>query len=272
MGDNSATATIPEPDTLPDRDPAPTGANTAPDDVDSAGDPPQDDPDSLTLPPPTYHGGRKGIPLKTIIDKRKRGLSYKEIAASAGCSKQSIWERLRPYERQLPGVQARKGQEADLFRLTAWNAMSFLTPSKLQKASPYHLSLISGIMHDHALKAEGRYSGDGDLIQINLSLDEVRAKRAALLAAAPALEDSAAQPQAAQPSAQGGPGEAQAPTPEGERGDPRPRCLYPPPGTDAQRGSALHSQRGVPLLPQKGASLLPQGRPDDGDGGTDGRS
>jgi hypothetical protein len=51
----------------------------------------------------------------------------------------------------------------------------------LQKASPYHLALITGILHDHALKAENRYIGDGDIVQINLSLDQIRAQKAALL-------------------------------------------------------------------------------------------
>lgn len=41
---------------------------------------------------------KKGIPLGKILKLRKRGFNFSEVAMLLGCTKQSIWKRVKDWE------------------------------------------------------------------------------------------------------------------------------------------------------------------------------
>jgi hypothetical protein len=168
-------------------------------------------------------GVKKGIPLKKLVDLRKKGLSFQDIANAVGCARPTVYQRLRPYLSVIDSKETAKIDSAELYRLKSLEALSYLSTAKLKESNAYHLSLITGILHDHALKAAGAYNADVNLLQIHIDIGKIREEKARIYAELRTLEGAH--------DGQGGVG-----VPGGENSDPAPMLSYLPQGTTPQRG------------------------------------
>ena len=117
-----------------------------------------------------------------MIAMRLENKSYSEIAKTQGLHVTSVYQRLSPYFKQIEQFQVNKTREADLYRFKAFEALSYITQKKLDKASAYQLALIAGAMHDHALKTEGKFDSTIDIKVINMDLAKLKEEKEGLYA------------------------------------------------------------------------------------------
>lgn len=87
-------------------------------------------------------------PLGKIIELRNKKLSYEEIGAICGVSKQAIHERLSAYKQSIDELQAVKDNRADVLAVVGDSLINSLTYKDVQKMSGLQRITGFGILYD----------------------------------------------------------------------------------------------------------------------------
>jgi len=90
----------------------------------------------------------KNIPIESIIEYRRKGLTTREIATLLNCSHPNIVQRLQTLTDDVDSLDSYKIHRADILALNGRKLLSKITDEKLQKASAYQLAGMYGILYD----------------------------------------------------------------------------------------------------------------------------
>lgn len=91
----------------------------------------------------------KGIPIESIIEYRRKGLTTREIAAILNCSHNNIVQRLQDVSDELDTLPDYKKHRADILAIRGRRVLNNITDAKLEKASAYQLTGMFGIINQH---------------------------------------------------------------------------------------------------------------------------
>ncbi|RMG00473.1 MAG: hypothetical protein D6726_11205 [Nitrospirae bacterium] len=99
---------------------------------------------------PDHKDGRKDapVPIELLIDYRAQGLSYAEIAKLVNRRKQTIHERLKPYDEHILGLKKYKSKRADILAVYQQKILKHLTDEKLKKTPAAQLITMFAILYD----------------------------------------------------------------------------------------------------------------------------
>ena len=100
------------------------------------------------LPQPSKLGP-KGIPIESIIEYRRKGLTTREIAAILNCSHTNIVERLQTVSDEIDTLPDYKKHRADILAIRGRRVLNNITNEKLEKATAYQLTGMFGIINQH---------------------------------------------------------------------------------------------------------------------------
>jgi len=105
-------------------------------------------PESLPTITDPQNSATKSIPIESIIEYRKKGLTTREIATLLNCSHPNIVQRLQTVTADVDSLDSYKIHRADILALNGRRLLSHVTDEKLQKASAYQLAGMYGILYD----------------------------------------------------------------------------------------------------------------------------
>ena len=90
----------------------------------------------------------KYIPIESIIEYYRKGLSKTDIAKVLGCHHSNISNRLKPYLDEIETLDVYKAHRADVIALKGKEILKNITPDKIEKASAYQLTGMYSILYD----------------------------------------------------------------------------------------------------------------------------
>ena len=90
----------------------------------------------------------KNIPIESMLEYRKKGLTHADIAAIIGCDRSNVSRRLQPYKDDLDTLDLYKHHRADIIAIKGKQILNNITPDKIQKASAYQLTGMYSILFD----------------------------------------------------------------------------------------------------------------------------
>ena len=109
---------------------------------------------------------RQIIPIESIIEYRKKGLSYSEIAAIVGCSKQNVHTRLQTISYNPLDNDNFIKNRAEVFAFIQSRFLNSLDEQAIQDMSPYQRIIAMGILFDKERLERGESSSN---VSISLS-------------------------------------------------------------------------------------------------------
>lgn len=98
----------------------------------------------------------KNIPIEKLVDLRKKGLTYSQIAAVVGCSKPNVVIRLQGILPELETIEDFKSSKADIIANNQRRVLNQLTTAKLEKSSAYQLVGMFSLLHETEQKERGK--------------------------------------------------------------------------------------------------------------------
>ena len=110
--------------------------------------------------------GPKQIPIETIMEYRRKGLSMSDVARIVGCSKPNIVQRLNRMNAELVQVDHYKSNRADFLALKQMRMLNQITEPKLKDASAYQLAGMFGILYDKERLERGQSTSNELQIQV----------------------------------------------------------------------------------------------------------
>lgn len=87
-------------------------------------------------------------PIAKVIELRNKGLSYTEVGAILGVTKEAIYQRLKPFLPSVDNLQAVKDNRADTLTVVGDSVLTSLTEEDIQKASAYQKVGMAGLLHN----------------------------------------------------------------------------------------------------------------------------
>jgi len=114
------------------------------------------DVDINTLNPTTP----KGIPIESILELYKKGLSERKIAKLLDCSNINIHNRLKAYKSEIQGIEPFKRNRADIFAIVQSKIINKISEKDIAKASLLQKATTIGILHDKEQKERGLIGDD----------------------------------------------------------------------------------------------------------------
>lgn len=92
--------------------------------------------------------GSKNIPIETLIDLRKKNLSYPEIASILKIHPKSVQVRLTPLMKDLELTDTFHKHRADILRYKQRLLLNGITAAKIEKANIQQLTWAFGVLFD----------------------------------------------------------------------------------------------------------------------------
>lgn len=108
----------------------------------------------------------KGIPIETIIEYRKRGLSINEIAKLCGCSKQNVHERLETVGYDDKDMENFRRHRAEVFSFIQSKLLNSLDLETIKDMNPYQRIISASILFDKERLETGKSTENIDVHQI----------------------------------------------------------------------------------------------------------
>lgn len=129
-----------------------------------------------------YTGESVPEPTKlAVVAMREAGMSLVEVAAKAGLSTNIVSAIERLYDPPKALIERyKKGMAGRLYRVAS-DAIEQIEPESLEFMSPYQNMGIAGLAIQNARLIEGQATEIIDMVSLNLTLVEIRDKRAKLL-------------------------------------------------------------------------------------------
>ncbi len=93
----------------------------------------------------TYH---KGISTARILELRKKGLTYAEIGAIVGCTKETVFYHIGKLRDSIDNLKAFKENRADLLSIQQDRLINSLTDADIQKSSAYQKVGMFSLLYD----------------------------------------------------------------------------------------------------------------------------
>ena len=90
----------------------------------------------------------KPVPIETLIEYRKKGLTYQEIGNLVGRTKQTVQERLKPIIDDIDTIELHKKHRADILALQSRRILKSLTNDDIQKTPAGQRVMMYGILYD----------------------------------------------------------------------------------------------------------------------------
>jgi hypothetical protein len=103
---------------------------------------------NLTVNLPGRPRGKGHIDLSKAIELRMKNLSYEEIGAYFGVTRQAAHDKLRPYFGADIDVAAFKGHRADILAAKQAEVLAALDSDKIEKASARDIAIVFGTLYD----------------------------------------------------------------------------------------------------------------------------
>ena len=140
----------------------------------------------LTTPDPAPINGsssaHKDISLIRLIELKKKGLSFQEVAAIAKSSKQNVQQRLEPFMDAIQHLDAIKEHRADHLTVISHSVLSSLTGEDIQKASAYQRVGMAGLLHNMERLERGQSTANVAYADMGRSVAAAEARKADLMA------------------------------------------------------------------------------------------
>lgn len=118
----------------------------------------------------------KKIPIETIIEYRKRGLSINEIAKLCGCSKQNVHERLETVGYDDKDMENFNKHRAEIFSFIQSKLLNSLDLETIKDMNPYQRIVGASILYDKERLEMGKSTENIDVHALMEDIQE-RGKR-----------------------------------------------------------------------------------------------
>ena len=103
------------------------------------------------------------IPIEILIDYRKKGLSYSQIAKLTGISKQACNQRLKPLYETLELADAFKNNKSEIFNYKQSRLLNSLDEKSIKSMPPYQRVVAASILYDKQRLEDGLSTSNIDL-------------------------------------------------------------------------------------------------------------
>ena len=132
---------------------------------------------------------REVVPINTLIELRKKGLSYEQIGKIVNRSMQTVWERLQPYQDAIDGLQPFKEGRADLLAIHQSRLLNSLSEGDINKMSGLQKITGAAVLYDKERLERGQSTANVAYQDQTRRLDELDKEIAALEAELGVVED-----------------------------------------------------------------------------------
>lgn len=112
----------------------------------------------------------KGIPIETLIEYRKKGLSLTEIATLTGITKQTVSERLKDID--LEGLEIYNNHKDKVFEHKQREIANSLTGSKINNMSALQAITGMAILQDKIMVMRGQANNITENRNISIDLSK----------------------------------------------------------------------------------------------------
>jgi len=107
--------------------------------------------------PPNKSGVKKGIPIETIINLRRAGLTHQQIADTVGCAKATVTQRLRRFPELTDGtLQDYKEARADVLAALQARTLRTLSAEDIANAPVQARAMLFGVLYDKERLERGK--------------------------------------------------------------------------------------------------------------------
>ena len=100
--------------------------------------------------------GPKNIPIETLLELRKKNLSYSQIASILNIHPKSVQKRLTPILQDIELTEKYSRNRVDILQYKQRQVLQYITPAKLAKESPSRLAVAYGILFDKERLESGK--------------------------------------------------------------------------------------------------------------------
>ena len=134
----------------------------------------QPTPDEQLLPPRPETS--KAIPIAKLLKLANKGLSNTEVARIAGCTRENVSIRLKPYREAIHSLPDYQKRELDLIDLAKQGILDEIirrvySGEDLKDLSLPQLSLCFGVLTDKGQAIKGKAPAAASNLQVNINFD-----------------------------------------------------------------------------------------------------
>ena len=116
---------------------------------------------------------REIIPLERMIGLRQKGLSYSEIGAIVGCSKENVFVRLRAHVNDIEALKDFKENRADTFALYQRKILKTVDEATIKKAPLAARTLAIAQLYDKERLERGETTQNIGYADYSKALEQV---------------------------------------------------------------------------------------------------
>lgn len=120
------------------------------------------------------------IPIEDIIEYRNKGLSYQDIAALVGCSKQNVQERLEVCGYNPARLKNFTKNRADLLAHIQSELLNSLTPAAINDMYPHQRVISAAILYDKERLERGKSTSNINVVEVTGTIQELQDQAAKL--------------------------------------------------------------------------------------------
>ncbi len=118
----------------------------------------------------------KNIPIEKLIDLRKKGLSYQQVASIVGCSKINVLNRLKAYCNDIDNLESFKNNRADILAIKQSRLVNSITEAAINKMPVRDRVVSFGILYDKERLERGQSTDNLSIRSLSADLDELIAQ------------------------------------------------------------------------------------------------
>jgi len=128
--------------------------------------------DTSTLPDLSIYNP-KDIPLSVLIDYRRRGLTYRQIAKLVGCSHVNVIKRLEGYCQDIDTVESYKRNRADVLAVVQSKILHNITKSDITKCNLRDKVISMGVLYDKERLERGQSTDIVDIRSLTMDITDL---------------------------------------------------------------------------------------------------